>query len=144
MIAFWCSHISYQSLCTSPRECTAVRSWHMMKTFFTPLWFCVLHTESALQNFILKSKTFLWADFLSILQLFEYCRGAQFSLEKIFMSVLFSLASRNPTTIAVNTNFRGPRTNQERDVQELLRSFSKPCIYTYPAEVSSSGYEAGD
>lgn len=53
---------------------------------------------------------FLWAAILNIFQLFDYYRGAQFSLgKKIFMFVLFSLASRDQATIVVNTNFRGPK-----------------------------------
>lgn len=95
----------------------------MMKTFFTPLWLCVLHTQSDLQNFRLKSKTFLWAAFLNNFQLFEYCRGAQFSLEKIFMSVLFSLASRNQTTIAVNANFRGPKDKPRKSSSRIVKVF---------------------
>lgn len=40
------------------------------------------HTQRDLQNFRLKSKMFLWAVFLNIFQVFEYCRGAHFSAEK--------------------------------------------------------------
>jgi len=84
---------------------------------------CPPHAHSDLQNFSLKSKMFLWAAFLNIFQLFEYCRGAQFSLEKIFMSVIFSLASRNQTTIAVNNNFRGPKDGPRKSSSRIVKVF---------------------
>jgi len=30
--AFWCTIISYQSLCISSCECTAIRSWHIIES----------------------------------------------------------------------------------------------------------------
>lgn len=85
---------------------------------------------------------FPWAAILNIFQLFDYYRGAQFSLGKknIYVYFLWHLEIKLPLWSTLTSEVL--RMSQEREVQEVSRSSSK--LYSYPTEGNSSGYKAAN